>query len=1085
VLARPLAQAQVGAGDWPSSLAQWDSAAASLAAAAGAAADGTAPAPLPWLSALVGSAAGSASGQMPLLDVSFSSAAAAAAAAAARVAAPDAGASSPRLALAFTSSNANLDLSAPSLALGATLSVTSPSFLSRALFVLLAPYVRSHPMPIAVQTLLPVVWRSATPSGAPGAYTPGPPRTSTVWSSVECGQAGASAVLDPASGALVASALFSLPNARGCLNHVLRELRLGAFAGLPASEAVVRTGSDAGRPRGSLSIALPGLGVFSFPLPISTRLWLSSSSSGSAGPVDAQVVFSALPHAASSFPSVYMLTAPDAAAAASAVVFGASSHSPGVVAALDAALASGCGAAAPAQPALCTGFEAAWQSSQYLGFAGMVLSGLCRDPADDSLCIAATWSSDAFGLLNFEFAPGKSGYADLIANSPELKTHPTWRVPLHTSFTDHARTVSYVGAGLLAWGVQSAPSAPYVGFNLTAAVLYAMANVSLAGRPASERPGFPASIASFTLPRVPAAECSALIVPAPGSPGAALAATGFSAIHNEECTRAALSPLVDLGMDYYVKQPCSCGEQPYVRVYRCLSYPYYGCFYDWVPGPRPPCCFPSDPVKAALWVLFRPASFLLDVQAGVESLLRGSYDSSGAPFPGTSSVAKAYTSAVVDYIKQGLSWAVNAVLWVTPIKALEGNGVLDKATQLAARPVDHTARPSGLGVARVRGSQTVLLGTDVLGSVDFSALLSASGALSFTLNSQTLAPQCDSFAALRQIFCALQNASQPRPLPLLAYGTLAALDRTTGATVSTPTLLDLGALLAFADATVAALLPFAWPLSLPVTEATVYGVRRYAINNLFTSYSNSSCPSLALPAPSASPLPAAAAAASAPAGAACSSAAACASGACNGGFCCSATAAQMGCRSCQYGTGSCALYSPGEACGSSYDCGTNLCLGGCCCAASAVLSVGCTACQCWGGSSGSVNVSSAAAATAATAAATAGACTANPSMTLTLPCNASVSLPSAAALSRVISFGNLSVGADPLLLLPAVAPLNTWGGDVILASAPACATFAAQAGGTHACSASQSVYVSAAGVPYYYLGSAGALAMVAAPACAA
>jgi hypothetical protein len=105
-------------------------------------------------------------------------------------------------------------------------------------------------------------------------------------------------------------------------------------------------------------------------------------------------------------------------------------------------------------------------------------------------------------------------------------------------------------------------------------------------------------------------------------------------------------------------------------------------------------------------------------------------------------------------------------------------------------------------------------------------------------------------------------------------------------------------------------------------------------------------------------------------------------------------------------------------------------------------------------------------------------------MTLTLPCNASVSIPSAATLSRVISFGNLSVGADPLLLLPAVSPLNTWGADVIIASAPACAAFAAQQqGGAQACSAAGPVYVSAGGLPYYYLGSAAALAMVATPAC--
>ena len=105
-------------------------------------------------------------------------------------------------------------------------------------------------------------------------------------------------------------------------------------------------------------------------------------------------------------------------------------------------------------------------------------------------------------------------------------------------------------------------------------------------------------------------------------------------------------------------------------------------------------------------------------------------------------------------------------------------------------------------------------------------------------------------------------------------------------------------------------------------------------------------------------------------------------------------------------------------------------------------------------------------------------------MTLSLPCNSSVSIPAAAAQSRVISFGNLAVGADPLFLLPSVSPLNTWGADVVIASAPACAAFSASQG-TQRCSTAVQVYVSAAGVPYYYLGSAAALGMTATPGCSA
>ena len=50
---------------------------------------------------------------------------------------------------------------------------------------------------------------------------------------------------------------------------------------------------------------------------------------------------------------------------------------------------------------------------------------------------------------------------------------------------------------------------PFAGFNLTAVLLYGMANVSTSGRAATERPGnSPANIASYRIPRVPATACS-------------------------------------------------------------------------------------------------------------------------------------------------------------------------------------------------------------------------------------------------------------------------------------------------------------------------------------------------------------------------------------------------------------------------------------------------------------------------------------------------------------------------------------------------------------------------------------------------
>ena len=207
-------------------------------------------------------------------------------------------------------------------------------------------------------------------------------------------------------------------------------------------------------------------------------------------------------------------------------------------------------------------------------------------------------------------------------------------------------------------------------------------------------------------------------------------------------------------------------------------------------------------------------------------------------------------------------------------------------------------------------------------------------------------------------------------------------------------------------------------------------------------------------------------------GSSCSSNASCSSSTCLSGFCCNDAAKALGCLSCQPGTGSCALLSPGEACASAADCGTNLCLGGCCCANSAVQTLGCTACTCW--------------ANASTSAATAGSCGSSSlaaTTNTTLQCNASVSLPAAVPLSRVIAFpssANVS-DASPLMLLPATSPLNTYGEDIIVATASACAAFTSNGAATQCASFS---YALSSGT-YYYLGSAASLGMTSTPSCAA
>ena len=185
---------------------------------------------------------------------------------------------------------------------------------------------------------------------------------------------------------------------------------------------------------------------------------------------------------------------------------------------------------------------------------------------------------------------------------------------------------------------------------------------------------------------------------------------------------------------------------------------------------------------------------------------------------------------------------------------------------------------------------------------------------------------------------------------------------------------------------------------------------------------------------------------------------------------------RAGCTGCAPGSGSCLTYSPGDACASAFDCASNLCLAGCCCAASALQTVGCTACACW--------------ANASITAATAGTCAAPapvlPSVaTIYLPCNGSTSLNATVAPSRVITFpasANVTGASPPLMFLPAASPLNAFGVDIIVASAPACAAFASNAAATR-CSAA-STYALPEGT-YDSLGAAASLGMAAAPACAA
>jgi hypothetical protein len=175
-----------------------------------------------------------------------------------------------------------------------------------------------------------------------------------------------------------------------------------------------------------------------------------------------------------------------------------------------------------------------------------------------------------------------------------------------------------------------------------------------------------------------------------------------------------------------------------------------------------------------------------------------------------------------------------------------------------------------------------------------------------------------------------------------------------------------------------------------------------------------------------------------PPGAPCTDSAGCALGACLGGYCCAAGALAANCSACVPLGGGCATLPPGRPCATGADCTTSVCLGGCCCSPGATPSA-CSRCACWDAA------------------------------------------PTVPALQAEVDFGGgvvLPEGAVPLAYLPAGAPANPEGVDIVVALGPACAAFAAMAGSPYTCDTSRAFRLGDA--VYYYVGSASAVRLVAA-----
>jgi len=320
--------------------------------------------------------------------------------------------------------------------------------------VLLAPRVQDIPAPVQVQVLVPQNWLTATPDpAAPGNFLPGPPRTTDVVLTQTCGAAGVSMSVDPSSSSLTAAASFTLTNARGCANLLLQEYRLGAFAGQPAAGYFVRNfvgGTLPLRPRGSLVITMPAIGVVTLPMAVSTRTWLVGDTSRAS--MQVSVLLSTPPPTSSLLPTLYALTAPDAVDATKAMVYGLASHAPEVVASLDAGISAGCGATVPTpDPVRCAGFEAQWHDARYVGAEGLLLSGICAGaPNSDALCVPATFSSDAFGVALFAWGSRRAPTSvDLVAGNSALDPtlagprFPSGRAPSRIAYQDPAAQLSF------------------------------------------------------------------------------------------------------------------------------------------------------------------------------------------------------------------------------------------------------------------------------------------------------------------------------------------------------------------------------------------------------------------------------------------------------------------------------------------------------------------------------------------------------------------------------------------------------------------------------------------------------------------
>jgi len=316
-------------------------------------------------------------------------------------------------------------------------STNNASFVSMGLARLLNKHIGIWSSLSRVETHISTVWRKAVTDLSGNILRIETPRTSTLWSSLECG--AASIAIEPIignPGSFTLRGYAHLSQLWSCFNYVSNEYMIGIYANKPLAQRQIAIKPDTAidQPKGAVRVVFPLLGTISLPMGIASRRWLKGRMITSPAPGEADIEIpnfqsnpdvlppSALvPHNARVFNNVLVLTdlnctnsyndmletgkctgGVDGSAGKVARAWAISSHPAANVLDITQYVDLGC-ATNPSQSPLCNNFENLWRKYGYLGVDGLLLSGECSygifDPT--RLCLDISFTSDQYGIAVF------------------------------------------------------------------------------------------------------------------------------------------------------------------------------------------------------------------------------------------------------------------------------------------------------------------------------------------------------------------------------------------------------------------------------------------------------------------------------------------------------------------------------------------------------------------------------------------------------------------------------------------------------------------------------------------------------------